>query len=122
MASLATYLLALGYYSSPSSSPWLEVGAPPSIDGTPAGGEALGPEAFPRPPDERLAAAFLAGFFALFLPLDRRWPAFALAFLAERLAFFFLAVLPADFFVVFVFFAPFFAVFFAAIMYPSLEG
>src|SRR5271155_1428926 len=74
-------------YSSPSSSPWLDVGAPPSIDGTPAGGAAFGAAAacFARPPlVGRLAAAlpgpvlapplaarlagFLAAFRAGFLP------------------------------------------------------
>jgi hypothetical protein len=90
-------------YSSPSSRPWLDVGAPPSIEGTPAGGAAFG-AAFARPPDERFAAALrgalLAAFFAGFLPALR---------LAD-----FLAVFPA-FFVVFVFFADFFA-FLAAIL------
>jgi hypothetical protein len=110
-------------YSSPSSSPWLDVGAPPSMDGTPAGGAAFGAADFARPPEERLlaarpppvlaalAAGFLAaGFFAAFragfLPAD-----FLAAFLAV-----FLAVFPAAFFTVFVFFAgPFFALFLAAI-------
>ena len=101
-------------YSSPSSGPWLDVGAPPSIDGTPAGGAdfgaALCAAAGVFAADRGaafftgfLAAARLAGFFAGF-----------------RLAGFF-AVLPA-FFVVFVFFPPFlafFAPFFAAISVPS---
>jgi hypothetical protein len=102
-------------YSSPSSAPWLDVGAPPSIDGTPAGGAdfgaALDAAAGVFPADRGaafftgfLAAARLAGFFAGF-----------------RFAGFF-AVLAA-FFVVFVFlpalFLAFFAPFFAAISLPS---
>ena len=99
-------------YSSPSSTPWLDVGAPPSMDGTPAGGAALGAPldaaagVFPADRGAALftgflAAARLAGFFAAF-----------------RFAGFF-AVLAA-FFVVFVFLPPaaflaFFAPFFAAI-------
>ncbi|MBF5066269.1 hypothetical protein G6O45_23840, partial [Salmonella enterica subsp. enterica serovar Istanbul] len=81
-------------------------GAPPNIDGTPAGGAALAPRLAPRLPDDffaadrpvfaalgaaRLAGAFLAAFFAV-------------RFFAPA---FFFAVLPAAFFVVFVvFFAP----------------
>jgi hypothetical protein len=96
-------------YSSPSSRPWLDVGAPPNIEGTPAGGAAFG-AAFARPPEERFAAALrgalLAAFFAGFLP--------ALRF-AD-----FLAVLPA-FFVVLVFFAGFLALFLAAISFILLQ-
>jgi hypothetical protein len=109
------------FYSSPSSSPALDVGAPPNIDGTPAGGAAL--DALPRAPDARFAAdrpgfaalgaAFLAGFLEPFLAP----PAFLAA---ERFLppLFFLAVLPADFFAVFVFFAAFFL---AAIRNPPAE-
>ena len=79
-------------YSSPSSNPWLEAGAPPNIEGTPAGGAA------------GFGAAF--GFEAAFLR-----PADAGRFLADLAGAlcpfaFFLAVLPADFFVVLVFFLP----------------
>lgn len=77
-----------------------------SIEGTPAGGAAFG-AAFARPPDERFAAALRGAFFA----------AFFAGFFALRLADF-LAVLPA-FFVVFVFFAGFLALFFAAIRSSS---
>src|SRR6202000_1127446 len=103
-----------GVYSSPSSSPALDVGAPPNIDGTPAGGAAL-PRAFAPPPDDFFAAdrpvfaavgwaAFLAGFADFFAP------AFLAGFLAAARffappAFFLEAVLPAAFLVVFVFFA-----------------
>jgi hypothetical protein len=105
-------------YSSPSSTPWLDVGAPPSIDGTPAGGAALGApldDAAGVFPADRgaalftgfLAAARLAGFFAAF-----------------RFAGFF-AVLAA-FFVVFVFLPPaflaFLAPFLAAIVVPPELG
>lgn len=97
-------------YSSPSSGPWLDVGAPPSIDGTPAGGAAFaaafGAAAGVFPADRgaaffagRLAAARLAGFFAAF-----------------RFAGFF--ALFAAFFVVLVFLAPFFA----AMVVPSWLG
>jgi hypothetical protein len=85
------------------------VGAPPNIEGTPAGGAAFG-AALGRPPLERFAAALrgalLAAFFAGFLPALR----FAV----------FLAVLPA-FFVVFVFFAGFLALFLAAISFVLLQ-
>jgi hypothetical protein len=102
-------------YSSPSSAPWLDVGAPPSIDGTPAGGvafaAALDAAAGGFPADRGaafftglLAAARLAGFFAGF-----RFAGFFAVFAA--------------FFVVFVFFPAlffaFFAPFFAAISGPS---
>jgi hypothetical protein len=84
----------------------LEVGAPPSIEGTPAGGAAFVAGFFFA--TGRLVAAlpvaFLAGFFAAF-------------FFADRLAFFF-AVFGADFFAVFVFFAAFFL---AAIPDPPVK-
>src|SRR6185369_9306857 len=87
------------FYSSPSSSPVLDVGAPPNIDGTPAGGAAL-LAALPRP-DERFAAdrpafaAFLAaGFLAGFLAP----PAFLAAAFFFPPAFFF-GLLAAFFFV-----------------------
>ena len=103
-------------YSSPSSWPAPDVGAPPNIDGTPAGGEAFAfaPEDLARPADgARLAAArpgaFLAGFFAAFFLAP---PAY---FAALRFGAFF-AVLPAAFLVVLVFFAAFFL---AAILDPS---
>jgi hypothetical protein len=94
-------------YSSPSSSPWLEVGAPPSIEGTPAGGAAfdaaLGAEGLFAV--ERgaaffaglLAAARLAGFFAAF-----RFAGFLAVFAAFFGVFVFFPVF-------FAFFAPFFA-------------
>src|SRR5271165_2919105 len=97
-------------YSSPSSSPWLDVGAPPSMDGTPAGGAAFG-----APLDDAmgvLAADRGAAFFTGFLAAARLAGFFA----AFRFAGFF-AVLAA-FFVVLVFLPPFFAflaAFFAAI-------
>jgi hypothetical protein len=89
-----------------SSSPWLDVGAPPNIEGTPAGGaafDAFGAEGLL--PVERgaaffaglLAAARLAGFFAAFR--------FA-GFFAVFAAFFGVLVF---FPVFFAFFAPFFA-------------
>src|SRR5262249_29627602 len=85
-------------YSSPSSIPALDAGAPPSIDGTPAGGAAL---ALPRPPPA-FFAVFLAAFFAGFLATFLAPPAFlAAGFFA---AFFFFA---AAFFGAF-FFAAFF--------------
>src|SRR5262249_15908912 len=100
------------YSSSPSSSPWLDVGAPPSIDGTPAGGAGFGAAVagFRPPPPPRFAADRPELFFAA-----RLWAAFRAGFLAAlRLPPFFLAVLPAAFLVVFVvFFAAFFL--FAAI-------
>jgi hypothetical protein len=91
----------------------LEVGAPPSIDGTPAGGAAFGAAAFfgPPPPDGRLpadrpgafegflAVALLAGFFEAF-------------FFAGFFAF-------AAFFGAAFFFAAFFAPFLAAMILPS---
>src|ERR1700733_14068027 len=108
-------------YSSPSSSPWLDVGAPPSIDGTPAGGAGFGAgvEAFrpPPPPPARFGADrpelfFAAGFGAAFLA------GFLEAFFLAALRFAGLrAVLPAAFLVVLVFF---FAPFLAAI--PSSCG
>src|SRR4051794_3933642 len=111
-------------YSSPSSRPWLDVGAPPSIDGTPAGGAAFVPEDLPRPLLERLAAdlpgpvlpAFGAARLALFLA-DFFAPAFLATFFAAlRFGAAFFAVLAAGFFAVLVFFAVvFFAAFFAAI-------
>jgi hypothetical protein len=90
----------------------VDVGAPPNIDGTPAGGAAaFGPDDFAavrpaerfaadRPVFAALGAAFLAGFFAAFLA----GPDLAARFFPP----FFLAVLPAAFFVDFVFFADFF--------------
>jgi hypothetical protein len=100
-------------YSSPSSSPWLDVGAPPSIDGTPAGGAAF-------------AAAFgaAAGVFAA----DRGAAFFAGFLAAARLAGFFAALrfagffaVFAAFFVVFVFLLPpFLAPFFAGIGNPPV--
>ena len=103
-------------YSSPSSAPWLDVGAPPSIDGTPAGGAdfgaALDAAAGVFPADR--GAAFFTGFLAA----ARLAGFFAAAFRFAG----FLAVLAA-FFVVFVFlpalFLAFFAPFFAAISFPS---
>jgi hypothetical protein len=101
-------------YSSPSSSPWLDVGAPPSMDGTPAGGAAFG-----APFGDAagvLAADRGAAFFTGFLAAARLAGFFA----AFRFAGFF-AVLAA-FFVVFVFLAPFLAFFaFLAAMSQSLR-
>src|SRR5271166_3032380 len=86
-------------YSSPSR-PWLEVGAPPSMDGTPAGGAALGAAL-------GAAAGFAvvrgAAFFTGFLAAAR----FAGFFAALRFAGFF-AVFDA-FLVVLVFLPPFLA-------------
>ena len=112
-------------YSSPSSSPALDVGAPPNIDGTPAGGAALlrafllaagARFAADRPVFAALGAALLAGFLAAFLAP----PAFLEAARFLPPAFFFVAVLPAAFLVVFVFFAP--AFFLAAIRMSSCRG
>ncbi len=102
-----------GYSSLSSPRPWLEVEAPPNMDGTPAGGEAFAPEDLPRAPEERLpderfaafGAALLAAFLAAF---------FAPPFLPPFLALLRFAVFPAAFFVVLVFFAPFLAPFLAA--------
>ena len=117
--------LTRGFYSSPESSPALDVGAPPNIDGTPAGGADL-PRAFAPPLAGFFAAdrpvfaavggaAFLAGFADFFAP------AFLAGFFAAArffvAVFFLAAVLPAAFLVVFVFFAA--AFFFAAIFVYS---
>src|SRR5580658_4734214 len=111
------------FYSSPSSSPWLDVGAPPSIDGTPAGGAAF--VAFGEAACFALPPA--AGFFAAALPgpVFAAFAGFAgfLAAFRAGLAFFaFFAVFPAAFFVVLVFLAPFFAVFFPTILGSSFTG
>src|SRR5580704_18508150 len=97
-------------YSSPSSRPWLDVGAPPSIDGTPAGGAALG-AAFGAAAG--LAVDRGAAFFTGFLAAAR----FAGFFAVLRFAGFF-AVFEA-FLVVLVFLPPRLAFFFAAISVPS---
>ena len=101
------------FYSSPSSSPWLDVGAPPRIDGTPAGGAAFG-AAFVAAAGV-LAADRGAAFFTGLLAAAR----FTGFFAALRFAGFFAVF--AAFFVVFVFLAPFlafFAPFFAAMVFP----
>jgi hypothetical protein len=99
-----------GTYSSPSSRPWLDVGAPPKIDGTPAGGAAFG--AALGAAAGVLAADRGAAFFTGLLAAARLAGLFA----AFRLAGFFAVF--AAFLVVLVFLPPFFAFlapFFAAI-------
>jgi hypothetical protein len=103
-------------HSSPSSRPWLDVGAPPRIDGTPAGGAAFG-AAFVAAAGV-LAADRGAAFFTGLLAAARLAGRFA----AFRFAGFFAVF--AAFFVVLVFFPPFFAFlapFFAAIESSLVE-
>src|SRR5262245_57237157 len=113
-------------------------GAPPSIDGTPAGGVTREPDERRRPelallrrpaflaprPGPALPAFddFFAGFLAFFVAPPRFAAAFfAGLFAALRFAGFF-AVFAAGFFAVLVFLAAgLFAVFFAAIRFPPLR-